>query len=156
MFEAIATEYELKNTLRKTRATSAHTSPSRSPNTSPSSHRKGQYQLSMMQRNRKITQNKLKDEKYSSDPNINQQENNQTITSKMAPRQNGGKCNCQNVLTVPQIIEDSNNICNCQLRHKLVTRLTMRQACSLADLQNTMQSCSLSKSLNNINCNEQR
>lgn len=163
VFEAIATEYELKSTLRKTRATSAHTSPSRSPTTSPSrapnispsSHRKGQYQLSMMQRNRQVTQNTFKNDKYSSEPNINQQEKKQTMTSKMAPRQNGGICNCQNELTVPQLIDDSNNMCSCQLRHKLVTRLTMRQACSLADLQNTMQSCSLSKSLNNISCNEQ-
>ncbi|CAH0730840.1 unnamed protein product, partial [Brenthis ino] len=151
VFEAIATEYELKNTLKNTKATSAHTSPTRSPNISPSSSRKGQYQLSVMQRNRKAIQNSLNNEKFASDPNINRHKN--SITN-MTQRQinNGGKCRCQNELTVPQTTEG--NLCSCQIQHKLVARL--RQACSLADLQNgPVQSSTLSKSLSNINSNDQ-
>ncbi|XP_052745992.1 uncharacterized protein LOC112048791 [Bicyclus anynana] len=169
VFEAIATEYEVKNTLRRPQSTSAHTSPNRSPNISPTARRKGQYQLSMMHRNRKPT---LPCEKFPSDPNINRFniDSKSTNSTKMEyPGNSNGKC-CQTDvkckctidkawLNVPQInVEDTsdNNNCNChRLQHKLVARL--RQACSLADLQNVaLQSCSLSKSLNSISQNEKR
>ncbi|CAH2248686.1 jg4390, partial [Pararge aegeria aegeria] len=173
VFEAIATEYEIKYTLRRPQSTSAHTSPNRSPNISPTARRKGQYHLSMMHRNRKPT---IPNEKFASDPNINRFNDSKTTTSHKTVEypgnsyENGGKCKCQinggtckcgtekTRLHIPQInIEDtSNNNCSCscqQLQHKLVARL--RQACSLADLQNVaLQSCSLSKSLNNICQNE--
>nr|XP_026486541.1 uncharacterized protein LOC113393730 [Vanessa tameamea] len=187
VFEAIATEYEIKHAIKSIQTKSAHTSPSRSPNISPTTSRKGQYQLSMMQRNRKNIQT---NEKFASDPNINRHldphtsrntkpiENCHTCTSTTKVtgnfhtsniNDNGGKC-CQsqtgdineshmkNELKVPMInIEDTNHNCpcNCQLQHRLVARL--RQACSLADLQNVAaNSSSLSKSLNNIPLNEQK
>ncbi|XP_045783203.1 uncharacterized protein LOC123879506 isoform X1 [Maniola jurtina] len=169
VFEAIATEYEIKYNLRRPQSTSAHTSPNRSPNISPTARRKGQYQLSVMHKNRKPT---LPNEKFASDPNINRFKDDPktTISTKMVEspgnsngkcncQVNGGKCNChtdeQSRLNIPRInIEDTSCKCSCQqLQHKLVARL--RQTCSLADLQNVaLQSCSLSKSMNNISQNE--
>ncbi|XP_045456035.1 uncharacterized protein LOC123665844 [Melitaea cinxia] len=170
VFEAIATEYEIKNTIKRTHTKSAHTSPSRSPHISPTSTRKGQYQLSMMQRNRKHVQ---MNEKFASDPNISRHEpttskchtcaNSTTVNnhagntgSCQSGCQNNCQSHCQVNLNVPSInVEDTGNrcSCSCQLQHKLVARL--RQACSMADLQNTaVKTCNLSKSLNNITLNE--
>ncbi|CAH2083566.1 unnamed protein product [Euphydryas editha] len=168
VFEAIANEYEIKNPVKRTQTMSAHTSPSRSPNISPTSSRKGQYQLSMMQRNRKYIQT---NEKFASDPNINRHAANtsnnfchtcisgteEIIRTSNIDRSCQIENSCQTNLNVPKInVEDAgnNSNCSCKLQHKLVARL--RQACSLADLQNTTaQCCNLSKSLNNITLNEQ-
>ncbi|CAG5024753.1 unnamed protein product [Parnassius apollo] len=185
VFEAIAIEYEIKDTIRRTsKCASAYTSPDRSPNISPTTSRKGLYQLSMMNRNRRNLQY---NEKFASDPNIHRSLNHNDLNrqilqqtsnpTKMAESLNAGStsssCSCQtqNNLhrldnntdtplkeSIPQIFventeRDNNNLTmnrNNIIQHKLVTKL--RQACSMADLQNTaVSACSLSKSLNNIN-----
>ncbi|CAG4970117.1 unnamed protein product [Colias eurytheme] len=189
VFEAIATEYEIKDPAKKTQKTlSAYNTPNRSPNVSPSPRRKGQYQLSMMNRNRFQSS-----EKYSSDPNIRRSLlidcHKANTKQNSVESSNTGNCSCQcqkesgsveNVScqkrreincndannckcdeNVQRINTDETDCCNgnvscnnVSIQHKLVARL--RQACSLADLQNfAIQSCHLSKSLSNINSNEQ-
>lgn len=175
VFEAIATEYEIKDTVRRpTESVSARASPSRSPNCSPALNRKGNYQLSMMNRYKKTVQfNDKFGQNYASDPNIHRSSNTQDITRRLPTVssnptisaenvQTGNTgCNCQNSKiekvqmpeNIPKIkIEDteSNNCCQNAIQHKLVARL--RQACSLADLQNAGQNClyPISKTWNNI------
>ncbi|CAB3252255.1 unnamed protein product [Arctia plantaginis] len=182
VFEAIATEYELKNPRPKplTQTTSAYSSPNRSPNLSPSPSRRGQYQHSMI-RHKKIVHFPEKfGQIYASDPNIHrsvqntehQQSANPTVLVENSCTANSSKsvnCSCQNGnensnnKNVPQIkvenAEDgsktghANSDCSssCQsltIPHKLVARL--RQACSLADLQNVAVQCPLSRSLNSL------
>lgn len=121
---------------------------------------------------------------YASDPNIHRSVHNQEVFRRNPPQvsiptntvatqmssntENGGKsCSCQNSSgkNIPKIeIEDAdkgNKFANeagqcCQnlIQHKLVARL--RQACSLADLQNAVQKCPcpVTRSLNNINNND--
>ncbi|XP_047040107.1 uncharacterized protein LOC124644657 [Helicoverpa zea] len=167
VFEAIATEYEIKNPhlKRPTHTTSAYTSPVRSPCVSPSPNRRGQYQHSMMNRYKKTVHFPEKYGQYASDPNIHRS----TTTTRLVENSQAGNsrtavnvtCQCQSDVNVPKInVENadegskSNNGSDCSsscqsltLPHKLVARL--RQACSLADLQNAGQ-CSLSKSMNNL------
>ncbi|KAL0809114.1 hypothetical protein ABMA28_012738 [Loxostege sticticalis] len=162
VFEAIATEYEIKDTLKKPRETvSAYTSPNRSPNTSPAASRRGQFQMSMMSRKKTVQFNELS-QNYGSDSNIHRSSNhefirripNPTNVANLQPSNPG--CSCQNAQTIPQIkIEDTeatescSNNCQNAIQHRLVARL--RQACSLADLHNTnVQTCQLSKSLNSL------
>lgn len=113
--------------------------------------------------------------KYSSDPNLRKSSNDGK--SKPTPLiESTSNCKCQNRYVgthVPQKLRETQgchnevenvpidkveNVCESKcnlLQHKLVTRL--RQACSMADLQNfAIQSCQLSKSMNNINTNEKR
>ncbi|XP_072947064.1 uncharacterized protein [Epargyreus clarus] len=153
VFEAIATEYEIKDAAkRRSRAASAYNSPTRSPNVSPTSTRKGQYQLSMMNK-RRVTQYS---EKCVSDPNIQRSLHNDEATSSKTCE----TCKCtKSKHDVPTInvedVEKEQNVDINQLlmQHKLVARL--RQACSLADLQNAaIQSCQISQSMNNINLND--
>lgn len=172
VFEAIATEYEIKDTVKRpTESASARASPSRSPNISPALNRKGYYQISMMNKNKKTVQFHDKfGHNSASDPNIHRSTNTQdyvrrlpTISSNSTisaeNMQTGNtSCNCQNSKTkvlenIPKIkIEDTeaNKCCQNAIQHKLVARL--RQACSLADLQNSGHNClcSTSKSWNNI------
>ncbi|KPJ11819.1 hypothetical protein RR48_00806 [Papilio machaon] len=179
VFEAIATEYEIKDTNRRTsKCVSAYTSPERSPNISPTTSRRGQYQLSMMNRSKRNIQS---NDKFPSDPNIHRTLSNKhstlpTIPTKSVDYLSAGNisnvnCNCHNRLNsdgsqqqinMPQILVedtevDNNNCtinCNKTIQHKLVTKL--RQACSMADLQNTpVSTCSLSKSLNNVSLGNQ-
>ncbi|XP_068627381.1 uncharacterized protein [Battus philenor] len=177
VFEAIATEYELKDTVRRTsKCTSAYTSPERSPNISPTTSRRGQYQLSMMTRNKR---NASTADKFSSDPNLHRSSNKQTthqLSTKTVEYLSAGNtsnvsCNCnmhrltqntdsENDQTLPQIlIEDTdNNNCpmNCHnaVQHRLVAKL--RQACSMADLQSASSPGSgQSRSLNNISLSNQ-
>ncbi|XP_013143513.1 PREDICTED: uncharacterized protein LOC106107246 [Papilio polytes] len=170
VFEAIATEYELKDTIRRTsKCTSAYTSPERSPNISPTTTRRGQYQLSMMNKSKRNIQN---NDKFPSDPNIHR-----TLSNKHAITPNPTKtvdylsagnignvnCNCHrlnndaNQGNVSQIlVEDADNStinCNKAIQHKLVANL--RQACSMADLHTAVSGCSLSKSLNNVSIGNQ-
>ncbi|XP_028032003.1 uncharacterized protein LOC114244404 [Bombyx mandarina] len=159
VFEAIATEYEIKTAIRRpTETASATASPNRSPSISPSIHRKGQYQLSMMSKRKPETTEKYR-QIYSSDPNIH----NSTNASRrlrnptsLAGNSRAGNINCnchsrkldkdvQTQLTsnVSETLTDGLTV-----QHRLVTRL--RPACSLADLQNSMPGCRLSTSLNNL------
>lgn len=115
---------------------------------------------------------------YASDPNIHrsvqtdhQQPINPTILvekSCTGNSSNSGNCGCQNSnenhsKNVPQIKVESTDdgsktghaksdcSSSCQsltIPHKLVARL--RQACSLADLQNVAVQCPLSRSLNSL------
>ncbi|KAJ8705125.1 hypothetical protein PYW08_012445 [Mythimna loreyi] len=171
VFEAIAMEYELKTpkTKRPTQTTSAYTSPNRSRNTSPSPHHRGQYQHSLMNKHKKnVHFNEKFGPTYASDPNIHRSvESRPTISTNSTnlaenPQagNSGAGCQCQNDVCVPKInVEsvDDGSKCggsdcssSCQsltLPHKLVARL--RQACSLADLNNVGQ-CALSRSLNSL------
>ncbi|CAG9790682.1 unnamed protein product [Diatraea saccharalis] len=171
VFEAIATEYEIKNTINKHRETvSAYNSPNRSPNLSPAVSRRGQYQLSMMNR-KKTVQFTEKGQSYGSDPNIHRSlkqesvgQSPKTTNNTRASESGNTECQCNTKnrqAQIPQIkIENTETECasissdcssSCQnaIQHKLVARL--RQVCSLADLQNNpVQSCQLTKSLNNL------
>lgn len=157
---------------RTTESVSARASPSRSPNVSPALNRKGYYQISMMNKYKKTVQfNDKFGQNSASEPNIHRSANTQDFvrrlpTASLNPTisaenvQTGNTfCDCQNsktekvVETIPKIkIEDteSGNCCQNALQHKLVARL--RQACSLADLQNAGHNCpcSTNKSWNNI------
>ncbi|VVC95571.1 unnamed protein product [Leptidea sinapis] len=170
VFEAIAAEYEIKDPAKKCQFSTYTT---RSPQIST---RKGQYQLSMMNRRTQYA------EKYSSDPNIHtirtetksnlkthncQSHNIRTDSCSQTDgpsdvmhqtRCQMQSCHCQKLtdgakcpMEIPRINLEIDDSSKCMLQHKLVARL--RQACSLADLQN-LQSCQLSKSMNNINSNE--
>jgi hypothetical protein len=165
VFEAIATEYEIKDTPRKHRETlSAYSTPNRSPNVSPAVTRRGQYQLSLMNRKKTVQFN---GQSYGSDPNIHRSSNHEfTRTLPKATNHNNvlqsGNTNSNGHLgsqaPIPQIrVEDTETVCeenkgstSCQnIQHKLVARL--RQACSMADLQNgAINSCQLSRSLSNL------
>ncbi|CAH0602472.1 unnamed protein product [Chrysodeixis includens] len=150
VFEAIATEYELKNprTKKPTETSSAYTSPTRSPNLSPSPNRRGQYQHSMM-RNKKVHFTEKFGQQYASDPNIHRSVHTQNptiIVENSSPGNSGCSCQNQNDISVPKInvesVESSNgsNCSSCQnltIPHRIVAQL--RQACSLADLQNAVQ-----------------
>ncbi|XP_061727299.1 uncharacterized protein LOC133532573 [Cydia pomonella] len=166
VFEAIATEYEIKDAIKKpSESASAYASPNRSPNMSSAAFRRGQYHLSAM-RNRKTVQfvDKYK-QNYASDPNIHRSLNQDSKpTVENSTTETGRKtCDCQQSGKsdkVPEIRingeQKSQKCCQSMLQHSLIARA--RQACSLVDLQAAMQSCALSKSLNNINtenCNEQ-
>ncbi|XP_049884254.1 uncharacterized protein LOC126379511 [Pectinophora gossypiella] len=117
VFEAIATEYEIRETVRRPTETNSNSpSPSRSPNMSPATSRRGQYQLSMMNKYKKTVQfNDKLGQNYASDPNIHRSSINQEFirrtpsvtvnsTNSAAIQQTGntdcgGKsciCNCQN------------------------------------------------------------
>uniref|UniRef100_A0A2A4ITJ7 PDZ domain-containing protein n=1 Tax=Heliothis virescens TaxID=7102 RepID=A0A2A4ITJ7_HELVI len=168
VFEAIATEYEIKNprTKRPTHTASAYTSPARTPCVSPSPNRRGQYQHSMMNRYKKTVHFPEKYGQYASDPNIHRSTTSTRLVENSQAGNSGNltvnhSCQCQSDVSVPKInvenVDDGNKSNNgsdcsssCQsltLTHKLVARL--RHACSLADLQNAGQ-CSLSKSMNNL------
>lgn len=183
VFEAIATEYELKNpkAKRPTQTASAYTSPNRSRNSSPSPNRRGQYQHSMMNRTKKAVRfNEKFGQTYASDPNIHRSlhtaERPQPIInptnlaekSQTGNSSHNGNCSSQNQNdVVPKInVENTDDGTKCgtagsdcssscqslTLPHKLVARL--RQACSLADLQNaTAVQCPLSGSLNGLGDN---
>lgn len=137
VFEAIATEYEIKDTAKKpTQSASAYTSPNRSPNLSPSVGRKGNYQISMMSRKKTVQFNEKFSPSYASDPNIhrstqNRQELlfNRQIPSVMVNSTNvvensyasnfsvdsgnGGKtcsCNCQNAKNAKKIAKSCDEI----------------------------------------------
>ncbi|XP_037303057.1 uncharacterized protein LOC115454221 [Manduca sexta] len=143
VFEAIATEYEIKTTPKRT-ATSTCT-PNRSPNLSPSSNRKGQYQLSMMNRKKAVHFNENYRHTHS-DPNIPRSLTERNVTSLA-----GTSCQCKDG------VQNNDEI---KLQHKLVTRV--RQACSMADLANVngqnrteALTCRIhghSSSLDNLNC----
>ncbi|XP_060808211.1 uncharacterized protein LOC106142730 [Amyelois transitella] len=152
VFEAIATEYELKDTFKRpTETVSAYNTPNRSPNMSPAAHRKGQYRLSSMTR-KKVQFNEKLGQSYGSDPNLLRTSEKRT-TNLVENNAGNSSCQCDSGLNVPKI-----NVTECgsgkggccqNLQHKLVTRL--RPACSLADLQNVaLQPCHLSKSLNSL------
>ncbi|CAG9577705.1 unnamed protein product [Danaus chrysippus] len=132
VFEAIAKEYDIK--LGKTQIIS------RSPKISPTTSRRGQYQFSMMNKNR------FGGEKYSSDPNINRTPKNTALTSS-----NGNSETKCHIDTSKVTMKCS---CSCQnlLHHTLMTRL--RETSSLADLKCSVHN-SLSKSLNNISLDGQ-
>nr|XP_032528355.1 uncharacterized protein LOC116778455 [Danaus plexippus plexippus] len=138
VFEAIAKEYDIKRTGNKSQITSR--SPSRSPKISPTTSRRGQYHLSMMNRNR------LGGEKCSSDPNINRTPKNMTLTS------NNGSTEVKCQMNMPR--EAMKCSCSCQnlLHQTLVSRL--RETSSLADLKCSVHN-SLSKSLNNVSLDGQ-
>ncbi|XP_041984034.1 uncharacterized protein LOC121736716 [Aricia agestis] len=143
VFEAIAAEYELKSALRPTKTTSAYNSPNRSPAMSPTTSRRGQYQISAIKNRRPD---------FASDPNINRTRETATNSTQTGDS-SAGNTSCQCQKATESANANSPHVCQSLLQHKLVARL--RQACSLADLQNaTVQSCALSKSLNNINLNE--
>ncbi|KAJ2942217.1 hypothetical protein O0L34_g15764 [Tuta absoluta] len=184
VFEAIATEYEIKDTIRKpTETSSALPSPNRSPNISPDTRRRGQYQLSAMNRKKAVQFNDKFGQNFASDPNIHKSLNTPEFVRRLptavtnpsnlrnsvqtGSTENCMKCSCNSKkselevqMNIPKIkVEDADNeksnaSCQSSLQHKLVTRL--RQACSLADLQNATHSCpcSVSRSLNNINIEE--
>lgn len=117
--------------------------------------------MSMMSRKKTVQFNELS-QNYGSDSNIHRSSNhefirripNPTNVANLQPSNPG--CSCQKAQTIPQIkIEDTeatescSNNCQNAIQHRLVARL--RQACSLADLQNTnVQTCQLSKSLNSL------
>ncbi|KAF9793931.1 hypothetical protein SFRURICE_000448 [Spodoptera frugiperda] len=162
VFEAIAAEYELKNPKlkRPTQTSSAYTSPNRSRNTSP---RRGQYQHSMMNKYKKTVHFTEKfGQTYASDPNIHRSVNRNPTnpTNSSEPGNSGYKCQCQSDSDVPKISVASAEGSKCvgsdcssssqslSIPHKLVARL--RQACSLADLNNVVGQCSMSQSLNNL------
>ncbi|CAH2987964.1 unnamed protein product [Chilo suppressalis] len=168
VFEAIATEYEIKNTLKKQRETvSAQNTPNRTPNLSPAVSRRGQYQHSMMHK-KKAVQFTERGQNFSSDPNIHRSLNHELTRQTPKTTNNphvltagNTECKCQVNTQVPHIrIEDTDvcesnsSICS-SIQHKLVSRL--RPACSLADLQNiALQSCQITRSLNSLgDCNVQ-
>ncbi|KOB78514.1 hypothetical protein OBRU01_02176, partial [Operophtera brumata] len=143
---------------RPTESTSASTTPNRSPSMSPSAHRRGQYQLSMMNRKKVQFTEKL-GQTYASDPNIHRSTNQEfkraSIRSNLAENARAGnsgvKCQCQcqthdknGQREIPEINVESieHNVSNLSLQHKLVARL--RQSCSLADLQNAVPLCTMS------------
>ncbi|XP_052748196.1 uncharacterized protein LOC113513753 [Galleria mellonella] len=183
VFEAIATEYEIKDTHKKPKASvSAYNSPNRSPNISPAVSRKGQYRLTAMNRKKTVHFNDKFGQNYSSDPNIHRSlhtqdfkqqnfsnfqqsttcaENSTNLHSKSQPGNSGCGCQKNQIQNdVPKMTDSTSNNAQCveakechahcqNLQHKLVAKL--RQACSLADLQNiAVQSCALSRSLNNL------
>ncbi|XP_075989929.1 uncharacterized protein LOC142985571 isoform X2 [Anticarsia gemmatalis] len=177
VFEAIATEYELKNCKAKPQQTSsAYTSPNRSPSHSPAPNRRGQYQHSLL-KHKKTVHFTEKYGQYASDPNIHRSvqitERHTNSGDNAGNSTNGGNCSCQSdsEKNIPKINVETidnekcengglNSKCvhggsdcssSCQsltIPHKLVARL--RQACSLADLQNVAIHCPLSRSLNNL------
>lgn len=132
---------------------------------SPSLHRRGQYQLSMMTR-KKVQFTEKFGQTYASDPNIHRSTNQELkrapIRSNLVEStQTGsgvGKCGCQNYQgtnmqrkEIPEINVESidENISKVSpQQHKLVARL--RPSCSLADLQNTVPICTMSRSLNSL------
>lgn len=189
VFEAIATEYNIKDAVKRPKeSVSAYSSPNRSPRTSPAPVRRGEYQLSMMNKNKKSVQFSEKFRpNYASDPNIHgsinytefnrripaQNTNNNNVAGTSS--ENGNACHCptskcenvQKQNSVPKIKVEDTDLANIDgsrdclpgqrmIQHKLVAKL--RQACSLADLQNTLSQCSCknSGSLNNINFIQQR
>lgn len=104
---------------------------------------------------------------YASDPNIHRSTNqdlkrasirSNVVTATAGNTGGGGKCECQtqNLMEtmqrkeIPEINVETvdENVSNLSLQHKLVARL--RQSCSLADLQNTVTLCSMSRSLNSL------
>lgn len=101
VFEAIATEYELKHTIKQLKeTTSAHTSPNVSPNMSPSLTRRGQYQISMMNR-KKVQFNEKYKPMYGSDPHLHRSIKNSTLNyevSNLSVQENSSvnpKCICR-------------------------------------------------------------
>ncbi|KAG7306845.1 hypothetical protein JYU34_008308 [Plutella xylostella] len=71
VFEAIAVEYEIKDAMKKpTQSASSSNLSNCSPNMSPTINRKGQYQLSMMNRKKTVQFNEKFGPSYASDPNI--------------------------------------------------------------------------------------
>lgn len=176
VFEAIATEYEIKTTNRKpAETTSAYTSPNRSPSISPSVNRKGQYQLSMMNRRKTVQIKEKHHPVHASDPNIHrssniqetrtQLEQNPTIiveNTEPGSSKSCQSCCCQRRKQNRDVRNDSSDLNvdgniavnsssqSLSVQHKLVARL--RQASSLADLQNPTPStsCTLSGSLSNL------
>lgn len=179
VFEAIATEYELKSPNAKPvkHSASAHTSPNRSPNLS--SNRRGQYQHSMIKHKKAVHFPEKYNQTYASEPNIHrslqntepQRSKNPTILVENchASSSGSGKPTCHGVVdakNVPKNNGENSDECekcrqagsecssSCQsliLPHKLVARL--RQACSLADLHNVATQCPLSRSLNSLGDN---
>ncbi|KAH9640349.1 hypothetical protein HF086_001701 [Spodoptera exigua] len=101
---------------------------------------------------------------YASDPNIHRSVNRVTVNNITNPTNSaeagnsGCKCQCQSDSCVPKINVGSAEGGKCagsdcssssqslSIPHKLVARL--RQACSLADLNNVVGQCSMSQSLN--------
>ncbi|XP_059047326.1 uncharacterized protein LOC131842776 [Achroia grisella] len=117
VFEAIATEYEIKDTIKKpTVSVSAYNSPNRSPNISPAVNRKQQYRLSAMNRKKTVHFTDKFGQNYSSDPNIHRslhnQENKQQICCHLqqnpacigkstnlgeTPQPGNSGCSCQKI-----------------------------------------------------------
>ncbi|KAJ0184401.1 hypothetical protein K1T71_000824 [Dendrolimus kikuchii] len=137
VFEAIATEYELKHSIRRPKeTTSAYTSPNRSPVSSPTTSRKGQYQISMIN-HKKVQFNEKYRQTYGSDPNLHRSVNNSflrygTVHSNKDGGTNILNCRCQIK------IENKSVHASCQTDFNDIPQISIENV----DLNNKIQTCS--------------